>query len=392
MRRLRGEVFAAMLAPLLVGACSAQQHDPPLFAPAPGSPIEVAAGPGNVALGDVNRDGMLDVIAASPRGLTVLLGRGDGRFRAAGEGPISVPDPPSEMVLAELDGDGDLDIALANHDRYAVILLFGDGNGGFTPAPHSPVIMREGDRPHTHGLDVGDLNGDGRVDLLIINSDDHDVSVAFGDGKGGFTRGPESFPVGRSPYPAALNDLDGDGHLDIIATSTARGQEAARSALTILFGDGQGGFQASPVSLRTESPGFVAVADVNGDRHSDLVATHLERNHLTILVSDGQRGFTELNGSPFDLGHSAWGVTAMDVNDDGHADVLAAAGDGVRLMFGDAQGSFRPAPGSPFATGKGAWRLAVGDLNGDGRADVVTSNLESNSVSILLARKNAARE
>jgi hypothetical protein len=70
---------------------------------------------------------------------------------------------------------------------------------------------------------------------------------------------------------------------------------------------------------------------------------------------------------------------------DGHADVVAAAGDGVRVMLGDGRGAFRTAPGSPFATGKGAWQLVVGDLNGDKKPDVATSNLESGTVTVLLA-------
>jgi trimeric autotransporter adhesin len=79
-------------------------------------------------------------------------------------------------------------------------------------------------------------------------------------------------------------------------------------------------------------------------------------------------------------------VGMADLNQDGKADAAAAAGDGVRVMLGDGRGNFQPAPGSPFATPQGAWQLAVGDVNGDGKPDVVTSNMESNSVTVLLAR------
>ena len=379
-----GLLFVTVFAVLLVCACPVPRAQRPLFAPAPDSPIAFANAPGNIAVGRVDEDAKLDLVVTSRLGITVLLGQGDGRFRIAPGSPIQVPDRISEMVLRDLTGDGKEDVALANHDSYSVILLFGDGKGGFALAPHSPVIMKEGQHPHTHGLHTGDLNGDGSVDLITVNSDDHDVSVAYGDGKGGFTRAAASFAVGRSPYPGAVGDLNGDGHLDVITTSTTRGTQAG--AFTVLFGNGRGGFRSELVPSRTGQPGFVAVTDVNGDRTPDVVATHLERSELTVLVGDGKGGIKETTGSPFDLGHSAWYLAVADVNGDGKADVAAAAGDGVRVMLGDGRGSFQPTPGSPFATGKGAWQLVAGDVNGDGKPDVVTSDLEAHTVTILLAQ------
>ena len=166
------------------------------------------------------------------KSITVLLGQGDGRFRRRHPGPVKLPEGPSEMVLGDLNGDGKLDLALANHDSYGVMLLFGDGEGGFALAPNSPIVMKDGQHPHTHGLDAGDLNGDGKLDLVTVNSNpDNDVSVALGDGRGGFTRAAGSpFAVGPSPYPGALGDLNGDGHLDIIATSTDRGRTGKPSS------------------------------------------------------------------------------------------------------------------------------------------------------------------
>ena len=375
--------FAMMIAVHLATACSGAQPHPPLLAPAPGSPIIVPGAPGNVALGDVNRDGNLDVVVASTPGITVLLGEGDGRFRGARDRPIEVPYRVTEMVLSDFNRDSKLDLALANHDSYDVMILLGTGNGDFDLA-RGPIVMKEGDHPHTHGLNAGDLNGDGNQDLVAVNSNDNDVSVAFGDGKGGFTRAPAPFAVGQSPYPGALGDLNRDGHLDIIATSTYRRPETR--VLTVLYGDGKGGFHAVPQPLRTVLPWFVAVADVNADQKPDLVVTHAERRELTILLGDGQSGFSEATGSPFDWGHSAWYVAVHDLNGDAKTDVVAAAGDGVRVQLGDGRGGFRAAPGSPFATGKGTWQLAAGDVNGDGKTDVIASNLESNSVSVLLGQ------
>lgn len=387
MRKFVLNLFVTILAVSLIGPSAASQRR--LLAPAPGSPTVVPGGPGSIALGDVNHDGKPDLVIASGAGIAVLFGQGDGRFLAAPASPIQVLEHPNEMALRDFNGDGKLDLALAGHDSYGVTLMFGDGAGGFALAPHSPVIMKEGQQPHTHGLDAGDLNGDGKLDLVLVNSDDSDVSVVFGDGAGGFTRAPSPFPVGPSPYPGAIGDVNADGHLDIIATSTSRRtpeEEAATRALTVLLNDGRGTFTTVRVPLRTILPWFVVVADVNGDGKADLLATHAERRELTVVLGEGNGRFVEASGSPFDLGRSAWRLAALDFNADGKTDVAAAAGDGVCLLLGDGRGRFQPAPGSPFATGKGTWQLAAGDVNGDGKPDIAATNLESDSVTVLLGQ------
>jgi hypothetical protein len=278
---------------------------------------------------------------------------------------------------------------LDSHDSYNVTILLGDGKGGFALATNSPIVMKKGQHPHTHGLALGDLNTDGKLDLATVNNADNDVSVAFGDGRGGFTIAPRSpFAVGPSPYPLTLGDVNRDGRLDIVATASATGparaqQLATSRALTLLLADGQAGFKASQIPLRTGQPWFVAIGDLNGDGKPDLVATHHEQSALTVLLGNGAGGFRETSASPFDMGHNVWQMVLADVNRDGRADVVAAAGDSIRVMLGDGTGSFRPAPHSPYATASGTWRLEVGDVNGDGKNDVVTSNTESSSVTVL---------
>jgi hypothetical protein len=130
----------------------------------------------------------------------------------------------------------------------------------------------------------------------------------------------------------------------------------------------------------------VIVTDVNADQHLDLLVTHAERNELTVVVGDGKGSFSETAHSPLDLGQSAWRMAAADVNHDQRIDIVAAAGSGVCVLLGDGQGGLTSAPGSPIATAQGTWQLAVADLNGDGKPDIAASNLEQNSVTVLLAQ------
>ena len=363
----------------------------PIFAHAPGSPFAVAGDPGNVVIGDMNKDGKPDLIVTGgrSRSISVLLGLGDGRFRVARDTALTAPESPGDMALGDVNSDGNLDLAFVTHDSYGVTLLLGDGKGGLALAANSPILMKDGHHPHTHGLGIGDLNRDGKLDLATVNNADNDISIAFGDGRGNFTRAPSPFAVGPSPYPLALGDVNNDGHPDIVATATATGPQRAQQlpfsrALTLLLNDGRGGFRSSRLPLRTGQPWFVAIGDVNGDRKADLVATHHEQSELTVLLGDGKGGFTETSASPFDFGHSVFSIAIADTNRDGKPDVIAASGDGVRVMLGDGRGGFKPAPNSPFLTGRGTWSFAIGDVNGDGKTDVVAAS--GGMVSVLLGQ------
>ena len=233
------EVILGLVCAAVTSWCLAEEAQP-LFVAAPGSPVVVTGGPQNLIVWDVNNDKKPDLVVGCAKDQTaVLLGDGKGGFRPAPGSPLK--HGGGEMALGDVNGDGMLDLALTEHGSYAVTVLAGDGNSGFRSARGSPFAMKDGQHPHTHGLALTDVNRDGKLDLVTANNDDNDVSVMLGDGKGGFARAPGSpFPVGPGPYPLAVGDVNGDGRPDIVTPNSKPGDRS----LTVLLGDGKGGLQA----------------------------------------------------------------------------------------------------------------------------------------------------
>jgi len=181
--------------------------------------------------------------------------------------------------------------------------------------------------------------------------------------------------------------------VDIVTASTG-GPNGGRGAIVTKRGDGQGDFKdATSVSVASGAR-ISALTDVNGDQRHDVLLSHDDRNHLSVLLNDGHGLFKAAPGSPLDVGMAAFAVVGADVNRDKKADLLVATVNSrarpfesrIAVLLGDGVGGFVAAPGSPFRAGAGAYNLTVGDVNEDGKADVVASSFEGDSVTALLGR------
>lgn len=219
-------------------------------------------------------------------------------------------------------------------------------------------------------FEVADVNGDGHVDFAVANQGSDDVTVLLGNGAGGFSAAAGSpAGVGDGPIAVATADLNRDGKVDL-AVANGSSNDA-----TVLLGNGAGGFGAAPGSpIRLGgNPADIASADLNGDGHPDLALSVWQENwRIVILLGDGAGRFTPTPGSPVAVGarHGTVGIAFADLNGDGKRDLIVAPSESrvLSIRFGDGTGQFGAA--TTIAAGYGPSALAVADLNRDGRLDL----------------------
>ena len=162
--------------------------------------IPVGQGPGSIAIADVNHDGKLDIIVANTDAgtLSVLLGDGKGQFAAAPGSPVECGKNPNDIATGDLNGDGNVDLVIANTETPYLTILLGDGKGRFAPSPHSPFDTHS--YPHVHGVAVADFNGDGKPDVVTDNWGRNQILMFLGDGNGNLHLPGQTFNTGKRPY------------------------------------------------------------------------------------------------------------------------------------------------------------------------------------------------
>jgi hypothetical protein len=323
--------------------------------------------------------------------VSVLLGKGDGTFRT----PITYSSGGSNsdsVAVADVNGDGKPDIMVVNVNSGTVAVLLGNGNGTFQPAV---TYSSGGSAPIS--VAVADINNDGKPDLLVAidnNGVYSSVGVLLGNGDGTFQKAVTYSSGGYSAYSVAAADVNGDGKPDVVVTNlyVAVSGNGDRGSVGVLLGNGDGTLQ--PVvtygsgAYQADS---VVVADINNDGKPDLLVANVcadakcaKEGSIGVLLGNGDGTFQTAVSYPSG-GYWNRSVAVADVNGDGISDLLAANNcatvcqqntglpGSLGVLLGKGDGTFNLAV--TFGSGGyGANSVAVVDVNGDGKPDVLVAN------------------
>jgi FG-GAP-like repeat/FG-GAP repeat len=333
---------------------------------------------------DLDGDGSIDLAAANELDSTisVFLNNGSGAFQRQAT-PFPTGDYPTGGTIADFNRDGDLDVVTADYHGNSVTILLGGGNGTLGTRTSYPTV----DDGETSNLAVGDINGDGNLDVVATNPLGHSVSQFLGNGDGTLQPAVD-IPVGVTgagePFSAVIGDFDGVNGGDLAIADN-------RSAsLIVRLRNADGSYQPEIAYSLAAAPSFIVIGhDVNRDGKLDLVSANRGSSSISVLLGRGDGTFRKATTASTGPGTGPYSLAIADFNLDGVPDVVTAnyQSDTASVLIGVGDGTFELAINAG-TTGEVSYGAAAGDFNGDGKPDFAIANAVSNDVTIKLNTSN----
>ncbi len=350
--------------------------------------VGLGMSPASIDSADLDLDGHLDVFAAnlSVNPQRVLFGDGAGQFSEIESFPIA-PVGQRDVTAGDVNGDGLPDLVGANVVVGYVTVHPGLGArefGAFTP-------VAAGVKPRR--VELADLNDDGALDLLAVSEDPgpeaaEGLIIRLGDGEGGFAE-ESVYAVGPGPYDVAYGDVDGDGALDVAVTNYD--SEDEYSDVVVRYGDGQGGLtDQSRVFEVAEGSRRVLLADYDDDGALDILTASFNQSAIGYLPGDGDGDFAVASDGewiPLQLEDvtGVYDIAVRDLNADGRSDLVSVHREsGTVAIVLRAEDSL-VGPRYNYITGLYPLTLTVGDFNGDARPDIAVASSFSGALTLLLS-------
>jgi VCBS repeat-containing protein len=285
----------------------------------------------------------------------------------------AVGNGPSGVATGDLNEDGNLDVVTSNGGSDSVSIAFGNGTGGFSASTEFPTF---GSVPTAVAL--GDFDKDGFLDIVASNHASNNVSVLLNRNGGANFDEVSTYQVGQTPFGVTTGDFNGDGFADIATANLFAGVTVLLNNGGVNFGSG---FDREDFSAGL-GPFGITAANLDGDGDTDLVVSNIDSNDISVLLNNGQGAFSTTNIASGGTDTNA--TTVGDFNGDAFPDIFAANHDtdNVSLFEGNGQGGFSLT--NTFPVGDSPIGITKGDFNNDGFLDVAASNGgTSDNVSVL---------
>lgn len=341
---------------------------------APQQSVEVGTDPRDIASGDFNGNGNVDlaVVNWGSSDVSILLGNGDGTFSQ--QQTYDVGSNAARLAAGDLNGNDWLDLVVANEADHTISILLGNGDGTF--AAQQTVAVAGG----PHAVAIGDLNNDGNPDVVVTALLDNSIAVLLGNGDGTFAT-PQTYSTGAFPEDVIIADLNGNGILDL-ATSNTFG---FGDDVSVFLGNGDGTFQSQVTYLAENDfnlPSRLAAGDLNNNGFIDLAVT-TSNNVVSLLFGNGDGTF-QAPDNLVSVGSVPLGVAIGDVDLDGQPDLVVASqgNNTIGVVLGNGDGTFQPE--QAFEAGQNPRMIVLADLTGSGAPDVVAPNRLSNDISVFI--------
>ncbi|MBI3444535.1 MAG: VCBS repeat-containing protein, partial [Magnetospirillum sp.] len=328
--------------------------------------LTLAAGTNNVVVSGI------ETVSGGTGADTMTTGTASTTASFQAHADTAVGTTPLSIGLGDLNGDGKLDMVVGNNGDNTVSIMLGQGDGTFVAA--TPATAATGTGPSF--LSVGDLNNDGKLDVVVNTSSANAASILLGNGDGTFGA---ATTVATGTAPIATADLNGDGKLDMVVADFGRNNAPHTDGhIYVMQGNGDGTFGAATSysgAGSTHNVSSVSLGDMNGDGRADIVVTDDHDSSVSVLLNNGSGVFGTATATATGSGGTReLFISLADFNGDAKLDVATVNYDTntISILEGNGDGSLKTA--HTMATGTSPYSLAIGDVNGDQRPDVLVAN------------------